>query len=687
VVLLPPVLRRVTQQPLFRPLLTGGMIALALLLMLNANLFTTFNFSLTNAYFVEAPTSDQIVIVALDDASFAEFGRNPSLWDRTVYAQLVEAVTAAGARVVAFDLIFSEASEQDEVFAAALQAARNSDNRTRFVLAAAGVNLPSTVNLEDYTRGLSYTSALLPVPVLDEWADYRGYVNIFPDSDSRIRRQPSLVQTTNADDQTRVDVGFSIATYLAWLRIPAAGLSQVVTQQGDMLNVTGERTLPIDENGFWRQNFFGSAASPQKTTFPIISLKDVISGNFEPSLFEGRAVLVGIINSTGVTDQALVPSATTPMSGVEIQANALETLLQNKALIEQSRPSEMLVVTVFALGSTLAYYLVNWRRKIVLAVVFVLVYVIFAVVQFSTVNTVNSLLYPIMALTLPLLITIGFDITEEITLRIRSEAQVHLLEELNQKTEAENHLLEELNLKTEAERKNLQDLNELKTRMIRMASHDLKNPLGRVFGYAELLMMDDDISDEQRTFIKNIRAAGDEMNNLITEILDLEQLRSGAIHRANLNFNEMVAQVVTRHEPDLYRKSQTYVDEVSKEGMTVFADARQLSQAITNLVGNAVKYTPDNGTITVRVYQDGDKARFEVKDTGYGMPADALPQLFTEFYRVRTQATQNIKGTGLGLSLVKQVIDAHDGRIWVESEEGKGSTFFVELPLVKVVES
>ena len=654
---------------LTRPLLTGSVIALVLLLMLNTNLFTTFNLSLTNAYFVELPTSNQITIVALDDRSFAAFGRNPSLWDRTVYADLVEAVTTAGARVVAFDLIFSESSEQDDAFAGALEAARNSDNRTRFVLAAAGVNLPNALDINGYTRGLSYLSALLPVPVLDEWADYRGYVNAFPDSDSRIRRQPSLIQTTDTNDETRMDVGFSIATYLAWLRIPSAGLTQVVTEQAERLQVTSERTLLIDENGFWRQNFFGSATSPQRATFPIVSLVDVVNGDFDPVVFAGRAVLVGIINSTGVTDQALVPSATTPMAGVEVQANALESLLQNKALIEQSRLSEVLVIVVFSVGSTLAYYLVNWRRKLVLMIIFMLLYVVFAFVAFSTLNIVNNLLYPTLALGIPLLITIGFDITEEITLRIRSEAQVHLLEELN--------------VKTEAEKKHLQDLSELKTRMIRMASHDLKNPLGRVFGYAELLLMDEDITDEQRTFIKNIRQSGDEMNNLITEILDLEQLRSGALNKEHLSFGQMVTQVVTRHEPDLYRKSQTYIEEVTPEPLTVFADARQLSQAVTNLIGNAIKYTPDGGSISVRVLQDQHKARLEVKDTGYGMPAEALPKLFTEFYRVRTEATQNIKGTGLGLSLVKQVIDAHDGRIWVESEEGKGSTFFVEIPLIK----
>jgi signal transduction histidine kinase len=155
----------------------------------------------------------------------------------------------------------------------------------------------------------------------------------------------------------------------------------------------------------------------------------------------------------------------------------------------------------------------------------------------------------------------------------------------------------------------------------------------------------------------------------------------------DIAINEVVQQVATRHEPDLYRKSQRYTEEIVREPLMVHADTRQISQAITNLIGNAVKYTPEGGSVTVRVYQREDVARIEVIDTGYGMPADALPKLFTEFYRVRTPATQNIKGTGLGLSLVKQVIDAHNGRIWVESEEGKGSAFFVEIPLIHTSEA
>ncbi|MFQ3672147.1 MAG: HAMP domain-containing sensor histidine kinase, partial [Aggregatilineales bacterium] len=287
----------------------------------------------------------------------------------------------------------------------------------------------------------------------------------------------------------------------------------------------------------------------------------------------------------------------------------------------------------------------------------------------DAINQINSLFYPLLALIVPFVVSVVFDVTDEIAMRIRSEAQVNLLRELN--------------ARAEAERETLRQLNELKTRMIRMASHDLKNPLQRVLGYSELLLDDDRLEDSQRKFVTNIFKASDEMYMLISELLDLEQLRSaGELNLEKLDFNDLVRTVAQRHEPDFYRRNQHHTLELAPEPLLVSVDGRKLSQAITNLIGNAIKYTPEGGSITVRVCARDGMARLEVQDTGYGIPADALPNLFTEFFRAKTAATQHIKGTGLGLSLVKQIVTAHAGRVWAESVEGQGSTFYLEIPLI-----
>ncbi|MEL6151872.1 MAG: HAMP domain-containing sensor histidine kinase, partial [Chloroflexota bacterium] len=234
----------------------------------------------------------------------------------------------------------------------------------------------------------------------------------------------------------------------------------------------------------------------------------------------------------------------------------------------------------------------------------------------------------------------------------------------------------------------LAELSQLKTRMIRIASHDLKNPLGRILGYAELMqeMVDDEEDDltQYNYYLSRMIHSGEDMNKIITEILDLEHLRSGNIEREPLDMINTIRDVLDRSRFDAEQKKQTLTEQLPEHLPEIMGDFTQLVQGLSNLVGNAIKYTPEGGQIDVRLYQHGDAIRFEVQDNGYGIPKEAQGRLFSEFYRVHTDNTRDIKGTGLGLSLVKAVIEAHEGRVWVDSEYNEGSTFFVELPLAPV---
>jgi signal transduction histidine kinase/CHASE2 domain-containing sensor protein len=227
------------------------------------------------------------------------------------------------------------------------------------------------------------------------------------------------------------------------------------------------------------------------------------------------------------------------------------------------------------------------------------------------------------------------------------------------------------------------ELNQLKTRMIRMASHDLKNPLGRIIGYGELMTdptMGTEMDERSRTFVQRIVLSANEMNGIIHDILDLEHIRSGKLERQPIKMALLARDVIQRHTSDMSDREQTFTTEIPDDLPDVLGDYNQLVQSVSNLLGNASKYTPSGGDITLRLYAQNGHVRLEVQDNGYGMPKEAQENLFTEFYRVRTEKTRNIKGTGLGLSLVKSVIEAHGGKIWVESELDAGSTFFVDLP-------
>jgi len=231
----------------------------------------------------------------------------------------------------------------------------------------------------------------------------------------------------------------------------------------------------------------------------------------------------------------------------------------------------------------------------------------------------------------------------------------------------------------------LAELDKLKTRMIRMASHDLKNPIGRVIGYAELmedLLEDNGIKEQYSHYTDRIVRSAHEMLGLITDILDLEHIRSGRAQHEPIDMLNLVRDVIQRHTDDMDEREQRFDAKLPETLPTFNGDYNQLVQAVSNILGNASKYTPPGGHISLLICRRDDKIRLEVRDDGYGMPKDAQEKLFTEFYRVRTEKTMQIEGTGLGLSLVKSVVEAHGGKIWVESELDRGSTFFIELPLV-----
>lgn len=623
-----------------------------LCVLLYSGVFVSLPQRINDFQFTVMPTSNTIVLVALDDASFQAYGRSPVQWPRSLYAQLVERVAAAGARVLSFDLLFAEPSPDDEAFAEAIRAARNSDARLRVVLATAGSGTPLPLFVPHHYY-LAYPFALMPVEPLRSEAAYLGFVNAFPDSDGLLRRQMSVVQ---ADEEKYLS--FSIASYLAYLRVPSSAWQQVVHLQGNVLNVTPERQLVVDSNGIWRQNFFGQ---PNNNTFPAYSFKDVLEGAVAPEAFKDKLVLVGIFNSTGITDQFLVPISISghPMTGLEIQANAIETLIQGKAL-EERPPSDNAIFILLAATLVLFVRLLSkWWQRLVAVLLLLVAWFVFLSWQFVAYQRVHQPVYPIVALVVP---TLGLAWYESAMIR----RQRNLLA---------------------AETSQLAALNKLKTHMIRMASHDLKNPLSRIIGYVELVSMDGNLSPDQTRFLGHIRESANEMYHIITDILTLEQVRGAQSPKEPVLLPRVVMQVLTSQEPDMYRKSQNLVDEIGNEPIYVMGSLHQLSQAAANLISNAVKYTPEGGTITVRVYKDARYAYLQVEDTGYGIPQSALPKLFTDFYRVKTKATAAIAGTGLGLSLVKTVVEAHNGVVTVQSEEGKGSVFTVQLPLIPAPET
>ncbi|MEO8396379.1 MAG: HAMP domain-containing sensor histidine kinase, partial [Chloroflexota bacterium] len=227
------------------------------------------------------------------------------------------------------------------------------------------------------------------------------------------------------------------------------------------------------------------------------------------------------------------------------------------------------------------------------------------------------------------------------------------------------------------------ELEQLKTDMIRIAAHDLRNPLGIVTGYADLLLDPGDaLSEEDRSFVEAISQSGRKMLKIINDILSLQRVEAmQAVSHDEINMNELIGDLFGGNQTRARQKKQNYCLQLTEIPVEVNADAAQLREAIDNLIGNAVKYTPDQGSVTVRLETDGDRAIFEVEDTGFGIPEDQQARLFQPFFRASNAKASTIEGTGLGLHLVKNIIERHGGKMRFRSTLGAGSMFGFELPL------
>ncbi len=232
------------------------------------------------------------------------------------------------------------------------------------------------------------------------------------------------------------------------------------------------------------------------------------------------------------------------------------------------------------------------------------------------------------------------------------------------------------------------EISEMKNEFVSSVSHELRTPLSSIKAYIEMLV-DGEADDEQtrREFYNIIQSETNRLSRLIDNILNISRIESGIqkVQREHIVLLDVVRDVIEVMRPQARAKQIELNDKTNENGHRVYADRDMIYQAIVNLVGNAIKYTPERGRITIDMDIDErlNEVRLHVRDTGVGIPAEAVPHLFEKFYRVSDHKSM-AKGTGLGLNLVKQVLETvHGGRVCVDSEHGRGSTFTIYLPLSK----
>ncbi|HEY4485937.1 MAG TPA: phosphate regulon sensor histidine kinase PhoR, partial [Nitrospiria bacterium] len=214
-------------------------------------------------------------------------------------------------------------------------------------------------------------------------------------------------------------------------------------------------------------------------------------------------------------------------------------------------------------------------------------------------------------------------------------------------------------------------------------SHELRTPLTSIKGYVEALMdgaKDDPMKNAE--FLGIIQRHAEQLNATITDLLQLSTIESGRYEwrREAVSIPDLIESAARVIRPMAAKKRQTLEVRCAEPAPKIMADADRLIEALTNLMDNAVKYTPEGGRITVEAAAADGGAAIHVSDTGIGIPAREIPRLFERFYRVDRARSRDLGGTGLGLSIVKHIVEAHGGKVTVESEAGKGSRFTVTLP-------
>lgn len=228
------------------------------------------------------------------------------------------------------------------------------------------------------------------------------------------------------------------------------------------------------------------------------------------------------------------------------------------------------------------------------------------------------------------------------------------------------------------------EVDVMKSEFISLASHQLRTPLTAISTYTHMLLQgfQGPVTDEQRAFLETILTSSDRMNELIDTLLTVSRLESGSvtINLSDTNISALLRNIKQELWPLAKNKSLTVETVLPKQAVHAQTDSLLLTEICTNIISNAIKYTPKQGSISIILKESEDKITITVKDTGYGIPKDLQSRVFTKFFRAPNILKEEAVGTGLGLYMVKELTENLGGDITFKSKENHGTTFTITLP-------
>ncbi len=558
----------------------------------------------------DSRTAGDIVLVAIDDATARRYGPLPL--DRRLLARGLERLATAGPDVVALDVLIAEAE----------------DPEAEAAIAKALGAVPSVVAAAIESDPGKAPRWIEPLPDLAAAAQV-GHAHADPDPDGVVR---SVLLAKAAGGRRR----WALALEAAALALQAGR----PVETADQVRLGSIRIPAKADNG---RLLCINYAGPEGV-FERISFAALLDGSVDPARFRGKIVIVGA-TAQGAGDRHFTPvSAGIGMSGIEIHANILRTILDEAFLLPPSPLVEIALylltaVACVAAGAKLRGLPLAGALAGVLLLIFVACYAAFA----------RGALWPPASMAAVFLLSSGVAVAGEY-------ASVHW-----------------------AWRRSEEKRREYAFR-VQAIAHEIKNPLAAIQGSSEMIE-DESLPPEMRQRMAGlIHKESKRLATLIRTFLDVERMASGTleIEKKPVELSGLCREVVERAR--LYAARKRTKIEMDAPRIEAAADPDLLGFAIYNLLTNAVKYSPKRSTVRLAVRETAGGVAISVTDEGYGIAREEQQKIFERFYRLKRDEKGGEEGTGIGLALVKEIATQHGGRVEVESSPGAGSRFTLVLP-------
>ncbi len=390
-------------------------------------------------------------------------------------------------------------------------------------------------------------------------------------------------------------------------------------------------------------------------SYTSIPFYQVVTGNFPEQLFKNKMVLVGPSYISNSNDYVWSPfSSELRAPKLNVMANQIEALVKNKTVYLIPKHISYILALLLAWFLSITFARLNPIKGMILTISVLFAAVLIGYLLFITFGLWLYLAHILIAIFIAYYILVPFRAIEEYKRRYAFQEETRLLKKVES----------------------------LKRNFISLMSHDIKTPVAKIVGQADILLRNNDGKNPELTHgLQNIIDATRELNKFITSILDLTKVESSSmtLNKTSKDINKIIENVISNLK---FEASSAQISIKQELGplYPINIDVTLIMRVISNLVENAIKYSGEGSNIEIKTWDDEKWVYVDVSDTGPGIPAEDLEHIFDKFYRVKNDANHAIKGSGLGLYLVKYFVELHGGSIVAKSVVGEGTTFSIKLP-------